>query len=119
MSDLYNYKAYVTKVYDGDTITVDIDLGLKVLVRGEVLRLARIDTPEVRGKERPLGILARDYLRKLILGKEIRIQTVKDKKGKYGRYLAEVWLDGVNINDHLLCAGHANRYMTDAEVEQC
>ena len=38
---LYNYKAIVTSVYDGDTCTVDIDLGLHSWIRGEKLRLAK------------------------------------------------------------------------------
>ena len=103
----YVYVANVTDVYDGDTITVDIDLGLGVWVHGEKLRLHRINAPEVRGGSRPEGILSRDWLREQILGKEIIIQTIKDRKGKYGRYLAEVWQDGTNINDALVTNGFA------------
>ena len=57
----------------------------------EKLRLHRINASELRGKERPKGILSRDFLREKIDGKEITIETIKDKKGKYGRYLAEIW----------------------------
>ena len=104
---LYQYKAIVTSVYDGDTCTVDIDLGLHTWVRGEKIRLMRIDAPEVRGKSRTKGLRSRDYLRDLILDKEIIIGTFKDKKGKYGRYLGEIWLnmdgkDYVNVNDLLV-----------------
>jgi len=52
MDNLYYYRARVTKVYDGDTITVDIDLGFHVGLKSEKIRLYRIDTPEVRGPER-------------------------------------------------------------------
>ena len=53
-TNLYFYKAKVTSVYDGDTITADIDLGLGVFVTGEKLRLSRINAPEIRGdEERP------------------------------------------------------------------
>ena len=104
---LYQYKAIVTSVYDGDTCTVDIDLGLHTWVRGEKIRLMRINAPEVRGKSRTKGLRSRDFLRELILDKEIIIGTFKDKKGKYGRYLGEIWLniDGkeyVNVNDLLV-----------------
>ena len=104
---LYQYKAIVTSVYDGDTCTVDIDLGLHTWVRGEKIRLMRIDAPEMRGKSRTKGLRSRDYLRDLILDKEIIIGTFKDKKGKYGRYLGEIWLnmdgkDYVNVNDMLV-----------------
>ena len=104
---LYQYKAIVTSVYDGDTCTVDIDLGLHTWVRGEKIRLMRINAPEVRGKSRTKGLRSRDYLRELILDKEIIIGTFKYKKGKYGRYLGEIWLnmdgkDYINVNDLLV-----------------
>ena len=109
---LYNYKAIVTSVYDGDTCTVDIDLGLHSWVRGEKLRLNRINAPELRGVERPKGIKSRDFLKSKIEGKEITIETIKDKKGKYGRYLAEIWLEDkpgkfININDLIVKEGFA------------
>ena len=110
--NLYHYRATVVSVYDGDTCTVDIDLGLNTWVRGEKLRLYRINAPELRGVERPEGLKSRDFLREQIDGKKIIIQTIKDKKGKFGRYLAEVWLpvaDGemININDLLVEKGFA------------
>ncbi len=109
---LYHYQAIVTSVYDGDTCTVDIDLGLHSWIRGEKLRLHRINAPELRGIERPKGILSRDFLKSKIEGKEITIETIKDKKGKYGRYLAEIWLEEkkgkfININDLLVTEGFA------------
>lgn len=99
-------------VYDGDTCTVDIDLGMFTWIRGEKLRLCRINAPELRGPERPTGIPARDHLRKLILGKNVILQTIKDCKGKYGRYLAEIWIEKkgakpLNVNDAMVAAGHA------------
>ena len=109
---LYNYKAIVTSVYDGDTCTVDIDLGLHSWIRGEKLRLQRINAPELRGRERPKSLKSRDFLRSKIEGKEILIETIKDKKGKYGRYLAEIWLEDKlgkfkNINDLIVKEGFA------------
>lgn len=105
--NLYHYKAFVTSVYDGDTCTVDIDLGLHTWVKSEKLRLMRIDAPELKGKTRSKGLASRDYLRSLLLNKEIFIETIKDLKEKYGRYLAEIWLENekgklVNINDELV-----------------
>ena len=108
----YHYNAHVDSVYDGDTITVTLDLGLKIKIK-EKLRLSRINTPEIRGDEREDGLVARDRLRELILGKDIIVQTTKDKKGKYGRYIADIWLKSeelapypsdpwVNINDLLV-----------------
>ena len=99
---LYLYKAHVTDVYDGDTIT--IDLGFNTWIKDERIRLARINTPEVRGKEKVEGKLARDWLREKILNQDILLRTIKskkgaDSKGKYGRYLGEIMLDGMNLVD--------------------
>jgi len=109
---LYFYKANITSVYDGDTCTADIDLGLHTIRKDEKIRLARINTPEVRGKEQEQGIISRDFLRSLILGKEIWLQTIKDKTGKYGRFLAEIWLAKdsdtyLNVNDLMVSEGLA------------
>jgi micrococcal nuclease len=109
---LYNYRAIVTKVYDGDTYTVDIDLGLNVWMHDAKLRLARINTPEVKGEQKEKGLKSRDFIRGLLEGKEILIQTIKDSKEKYGRYLAEVWIEDEkgnlqNVNDLLVKQGLA------------
>jgi len=108
---LYHYRARVTDVYDGDTCTVDLDLGLRTWVKSEKIRLHRIDAKELRGEERAAGLLARDFLRSLILDREIFIETIKDRKGKYGRYLGEIWLqkDGewINVNDLMVAEGFA------------
>ncbi|KAA3612298.1 MAG: nuclease [Calditrichaeota bacterium] len=90
---LFHYRAKVVSVYDGDTCRVDIDLGLGTWVHNESIRLHRINAPEMRGAEKVQGKLSRDYLRGLIDGEEIVLQTVLDKKGKYGRYLGEIWLE--------------------------
>ena len=109
---LYHYKAKVVNVYDGDTCTVDIDLGLHIWNKGEKIRLNRINAPELRGNEKPKGLKSRDFLRSLIFDKEIFIETIKDKKEKYGRYLAEIWLEDekgkfININDVMVKNGFA------------
>ncbi len=120
-ASLYHYAADVTEVYDGDTITVDIDLGLNIWKRGEKLRLWRINTPEVKGESRVAGLAARDYLRGLVEGRQVLLRTILDKRGddsteKYGRLLAEVLVpeirDGViesyiNVNEDLLQRGYA------------
>lgn len=109
---MYEYKVKkILKIYDGDTITVDIDLGFGI-TKTDKLRLAMIDTPEVRGEEREEGLISRDWLRERLYtaeenGSEIIIKTYKDKQGKYGRYIAEVYVDGVLINAELVTKGLA------------
>ena len=100
--DINVYKANVTKVYDGDTITCDIDCGFGVVLMKQKIRLYGLNAPEVRGDSKEQGIITRDKLRERILDKEIRLKTIKDKKGKYGRYIATVYLDSENINDWLV-----------------
>ena len=107
---MYEYKALVTKVYDGDTITVDIDLGFGVCLKGQKIRLLGIDTPEIRGDEREEGLKSRDVLRGQIINKWVLIKTSKDKKGKYGRWLGEVWLDDLCMNEWLLTEGYAKPF---------
>jgi len=109
---LYHYKAIVTSVYEGDTCTIDIDLGLSVWIRGEKLRLNRINAPELKGDERAKGLLSRDFLKSKVEGKEITIETIKDRREKYGRYLAEIWIEDkkgkfININDLMVTEGFA------------
>ena len=74
------------------------------------LRLLGIDTPELRGDEREDGLVSRDYMRGLVLDKEVLIETYKDRTGKYGRMLATIHLDGLNVNEHLITEGYAERY---------
>ncbi|OQX85702.1 nuclease [candidate division KSB1 bacterium 4484_87] len=113
--NLYFYKAHVVSVYDGDTCTVDIDLGLHIWIRDEKIRLARIDAPEIRGNEREKGLESRDFLRQLILDRDIFVETIKDKKGKFGRYLGEIWVADendtyFNVNDLMMKEGYAEPY---------
>ena len=111
-SKLYHYAAHVTKVYDGDTITVDIDLGLGLWRHDQTIRLWKIDTPELRGPEREDGLRVRDFVRGLILDRDILLRTILDKRGqdrtgKFGRLLGEVLVEDdtqelINVNDLLL-----------------
>tara|TARA_R110002020_G_scaffold200272_1_gene402399 strand:- start:1146 stop:1469 length:324 start_codon:yes stop_codon:yes gene_type:complete len=107
---VYRYRATIKKVYDGDTVTADIDLGFGVTLVKQKLRLLNIDTPEVRGEERDIGLLCRDRLRDRILNENVTIKTYKDKKGKYGRWLVEIFLKDENINEWMLEENLAKKY---------
>lgn len=104
---MYEYRATVLSVYDADTVTLDIDLGCWTHIAKEKCRLYGINAPEMRGSEREAGTVARDALRELILGKEITIRTHKDKAGKYGRLLVEIYLGEIHVNEWLINQGHA------------
>lgn len=105
LPSVYLYRAVMVNVYDGDTMRADIDLGFNMWVRNMKLRLAGIDTPELRGDERPQGLIARDYVReRLPVGSEFYVMTEKDKTGKYGRYIATILYgeDLINLNEELV-----------------
>ena len=110
MSDLYTYKARCTSVFDGDSVTVDIDLGFKHWMLGQKIRLFGINTPETRGSERLSGLIARDRLRELIEGRDIILASHRDRAGKYGRWLGTIYIDDININKLLLDEGLATIY---------
>ena len=109
---MYEYKIKeILKIYDGDTITVVLDLGFGV-TKHEVLRFALINAPELRGEEREAGLISRDWLRDRLYtaeqeGTDIIIKTYKDTKGKYGRYIAEIFIDDISINKQLVSEGLA------------
>ena len=104
----YFYEATVVEAYDGDTLTAEVDLGFYVWKVREKFRLFGLDAPEIRGVERPEGLLAKAWFHEKVLGKKVVIESIKDKQGKYGRYLAIVWLDGENVNRAMVEAGHAH-----------
>lgn len=106
----YVYRAVVTRVYDGDTVTADIDLGFDVHLRGQTLRLHGINAPELRGPEAREGLKSRDYLRAVVDGQPVILQSHKGRKGKYGRWLADLLVDGQNVNERMVEYGYAERY---------
>ncbi len=107
---MYQYKAKVISVYDGDTITAMVDLGFYHFQQMK-FRLYGIDTPELRGEDREKGLAVRDIVREMILDKEVTINSYKDKQEKYGRYLANIVIDGLDLNQWLVQNGHAKPYM--------
>lgn len=108
---MYEYRAFVRSIYDGDTIRVDIDLGFGIQAHNQIMRLVGINAPEMIGDDHVKGVIARDALREKILQKDVIIQTIKDRTEKYGRYLAWVFLDGENINTWLIAHGYAVPFM--------
>ena len=131
---MYQYNAIVRKVVDGDTIEIDIDLGLSSWIHGERIRLFGIDTPEVYGVKKNTpewerGNRSSEFVKEhLKENASVMIETIKDKREKYGRYLALIYLqidqsivsdladvrviDGLYcLNDILVAKGLAKKYM--------
>ena len=117
---MYEYKAKLIKVVDGDTVDAMIDCGFSVF-RKERIRLKGINAPESRTRdkaEKKKGLAAKARLQELIKdGKnEFIVKTSLDKKGKYGRLLGELYQSIAprsnfpSYNEILLEEGHATIY---------
>ena len=121
---MYEYHVRnLSKVVDGDTIDVDIDLGFDISFSSRV-RLAGIDTPESRTAdkmEKALGLESKEYLKyKLKDAKSIVIKTEKmDSSEKYGRILGWIFIDGqeVSVNQQMIDDGYAWGYLGDTKVK--
>lgn len=94
---MYQYNALLNRVVDGDTYEIDIDLGLSIWVRNEKIRLYGINTPEVYGVKKEStewqeGMKASNFAKEILKkNSPIIVETMKDHKGKYGRYLAVLY----------------------------
>jgi len=111
MSQPYFYLCKIDRIIDGDTIDVDIDLGYKIILKKQRIRLAGIDTPESRTrnkKEKVMGLAAKERIRELC-GEEILLQSLG--RGKYGRILGiPMTKEGKSICSILINEGHAIEY---------
>ena len=123
---MYEYRAKIKRVVDGDTVDVDIDLGFGVWLKKQRVRLYGIDTPESRTRdldEKKFGLMAKEFLKKELADGAI-LKTRLDGKGKYGRILGEFITvkedtrPGVtfgekyrrNVNEYLIEQHHAVTY---------
>jgi micrococcal nuclease len=113
----------VTKVVDGDTIDVIIDLGFDIMFSSRV-RLAGIDTPESRTTdkaEKTLGLESKEYLKKNLKdAKPIIIKTEKmNSSEKYGRILGWLYINGdtESINDKMINDGYAWGYLGETKIK--
>jgi micrococcal nuclease len=121
---MYEYFVKEVKhVVDGDTIDVIIDLGFDILFASRV-RLAGIDTPESRTKdkaEKVLGLESKEYLKKYLKdAKSVVIKTEKmNSTEKFGRILGWIYINGdtESLNDKMINDGYAWGYMGDAKVK--
>ena len=111
----------VISVYDGDTFRVDIDSLPPIVGKNIPIRLNGVDTPEIRGKckyEKDLALEARDFVRnKLANAKEIKL--TKLQRGKYFRVVADVYVDGVSLEQELLENKLAYKYSGGKKSSWC
>ena len=103
----YTYDCTLRRVVDGDTLDLRIDLGFRMFAELRV-RLDGVDTPEIRGPERPYGLDATSFvLDWLTEAGELRVRT-KKRTGKYGRWIADLWRDEdlVSLVEAIITASH-------------
>lgn len=103
----YLYNGFCTKVVDGDTIDVNVDLGFTVFVKIR-LRLRGINTMEMSDKDptmRVRAVAAKQFLEDRVLNENVVIESFKTDK--YGRWLADVFVGDTSMNNLLLEEGHA------------
>ena len=109
---MHEYHCVITKIIDGDTIDVDIDLGFDCWLHKQRIRLHGIDTPESRTRdleEKKYGLAAKAFVEKFIpLGSTALLNT--KEKGKYGRYLGDFKVKNQWLCTELLKHRHAVRY---------
>ena len=110
---MYEYRATIRRVVDGDTVDITLDLGFDILYNNRI-RLLGIDTPESRTRdldEKKLGLAAKERVRELCpVGSTVTVKTTKDGRGKFGRILGEIYVGDVNVNKLLIEEGHAVEY---------
>jgi micrococcal nuclease len=113
----------VKNVVDGDTIDVIIDLGFDILFSSRV-RLAGIDTPESRTKdkaEKTLGLESKEYLKKHLKdAKSVVIKTEKmNSTEKFGRILGWLYINGdtESVNDKMINDGYAWGYLGETKIK--
>lgn len=123
---MYEYRAKLVKVVDGDTVDVDIDLGFGVWLKSERVRIMGIDTPESRTRdkvEKIFGLAAKERLKQLIekdtILKTFAAKDGEDMKGKFGRILGDFIIEDRMVTEIMIEEGHAVKYygQNKADVE--
>ncbi len=110
---MYRYKVDVTRVVDGDTVDVDIDLGFGMIYKKQRVRMKGIDTPESRTRdlvEKKFGLASKEFLKEQL--KDNDIELVSHDKGKFGRILGELFVgsSAYSINKTMIDNHHAVLY---------
>ena len=112
----------LVRVYDGDTIYVDVET-LPAMIGSEMpIRIRGVDTPEIKKpkceKERELGFKAKAFVEER-LQTASRIELLKIGRGKWFRIAADVVYDGKRIAEEIITAGHGVVYDEKKKKDWC
>jgi micrococcal nuclease len=115
--ELDNYRAKLIRVIDGDTISLELDVGLNIILKKCNIRMARINAPEVGTEFAQKSI---EFLINLITNKELIVNIKNNAKDKYGRYLGELYVkdnEWVNVSNKMLDNAMAVLYKGNIDEE--
>ena len=116
---MYDYKAKIRRVIDGDTVDVDIDLGFGIWLKDQRIRINGIDTPESRTRdkiEKVFGNASKEFVKKQLPVGSIQVlltvidKSGDDKRGKFGRILGDFQLEKTKLTNIMLSEGYAVPY---------
>tara|TARA_Y100000385_G_scaffold287391_1_gene351553 strand:+ start:1041 stop:1460 length:420 start_codon:yes stop_codon:yes gene_type:complete len=116
---MYTYNVKVTRIVDGDTVDVDVDLGFGMIYKKQRVRMMGIDTPESRTRdleEKFYGKQSKKFLETLLLNADVTL--VSHDKGKFGRILGELFIYGNfdrSVNTMMIDNFHAVPYYGDSK----
>ena len=119
----YNYDVRITRVVDGDTVDVDIDLGFGVWLHKERVRIMGIDTPESRTSddvEKVFGKAAKRRMESLLPVDSMQVLMCEqyDSKGKFGRILGDFKVEGdKTVTEIMIEEGHCVPYFGGSKEE--
>lgn len=112
---MYEYRATLVKVVDGDTIDIDVDVGFRLTIR-QRCRLKGLNCPEKKGATKAAGDAATAFSAAFLgpTGASLIIHSSKPyADDKYGRFLVDVLVAGKSLNEALLVNKHAVPFMVD------
>jgi endonuclease YncB( thermonuclease family) len=102
----------VLRVYDGDTIYVNLSCNEPIFCKNIGIRLKGIDTPEIRTRnkrEKRLGYSAKAYLEGIV-SKATYFELRDVSRGKYFRVIADVLVNGMSLSEIMISSGYAKHY---------
>jgi micrococcal nuclease len=119
---MYEYKCVITRIVDGDTVDVDIDLGFSVWLKKQRIRLYGVDTPESRTSdkiEKIYGRKAKAFVQERLPLNSHQILRTKldDSRGKFGRILGEFVCGESTVNQLLIDTHNGVEYFGQSKTE--
>jgi micrococcal nuclease len=113
-------KENISKVYDGDTITINISHYPDIIGKEIEVRCYGYDTPEIKNKDiiqKEKAIQAREFLKGLIVNSS-RIELKNMQRDKYFRILAELYIDNISVADLMIKNNLACAYFGGTKIKQ-